>query len=211
MTSSDLIFEDQKDEIIESFKAFNPYVFKSSEGSKLSSSNQKTSIENIEISSSISSEVTLTALEVSFLEKLDIIVSELKEGLDPAIAKILLLEDEIGKVCSIEEQNVLLTITSVTKHSLSYWSENYEKWMLELGGTDGFQAPNSVFSGSNSEGWDWFWDSVGNSAKSDAVGAGIGFVVGLSTGPGAVPAAIGAGLYSSAGRGIVSLLDRWNV
>ncbi len=166
-----------------------------------------------ELSRSIQSEVELTPLQISILDELDQTMSNLKIGLEPTIEKIKSIESNIKAQCTQEEAELLLSCTSVARHSLEYWTSNFEKWINELGGTT--EIANNVQrlkSANVEDDWDWFWGTLENMGKSDVVGAGIGAGVGaLAGGVGAAPGAVAGGCYSSAGRGIVSLLDHWGI
>ena len=166
-----------------------------------------------ELSSSIQSEVELTPLQISILNELDQTMSNLKIGLEPTIKKIKNIELDIKSQCTEAESELLLSCTSVARHSLEYWTSNFEKWMNELGGTTGIANDVPRLKSANAEDdWDWFYDTLVNMGKSDVVGAGIGAGVGaLAGGVGAAPGAVAGACYSSAGRGIVSLLDRWGI
>ncbi len=58
----------------------------------------------------------------------------------------------------------------------------------------------------------WLSETLGAMGKSDVVGGAIDAGVGaLAGGVGAAPGAVAGACYSSAGRGIVALLDHWEV
>ncbi len=184
-----------------------PLTFKSFNYSTLKSAGMN------ELVSSISSEIELSQLQISYFNQLDQIMSNLEIGLESTIEKIKKIESDIISECATEEAEILLSSTSVARHSLEYWSKNYEKWLIELGGVDVLTLNTSRLKSSNIESdWDWFCDTLKNMGKSDVVGGAIGAGVGaLAGGVGAAPGAVAGACYSSAGRGIVALLDHWGV
>ncbi|MCT4624858.1 MAG: hypothetical protein N4A46_14650 [Schleiferiaceae bacterium] len=157
-----------------------------------------------DIVTSIQSEINLSPLQITYLNQLDEIMSNVKIGLQPTIEEVKKLELDIIENCSSEDSDILLSSTSVARHSLEYWTVNCEKWLNELGG----------INTSNVKYGDWFWfiETLIVMGKSDVVGAAIGAGVGaLAGGVGALPGAIAGACYSSAGRGIVALLDYWGI
>lgn len=184
-----------------------PLSFQSFSRSKLKS----TGTDNL--TSSIGSEIELSSLQVSFFNQLDEIMSNLEIGLQPTIEKIKKLESDIINQCPTEETAVLLSATSIARYSLEYWTINYEKWLVELGGADTITMNVSrLKSASESGDWDWFCDTLEDMGKSDVVGGAVGAGVGaLAGGVGAAPGAVAGACYSSAGRGIVALLDYWEI
>lgn len=162
-----------------------------------------------ELVASISSEIDLSSNQKLFLNQLDEVMSNIKKGLQPTIEEIKKLELDIVNQCTNEEAELLLSSTSVARYSLEYWTDNYEKWLTELGGIDIVGANTSQLKSGD---WDWFCDTLGNMGKSDVVGAAIGAGAGaLAGGVGAAPGAVAGACYSSAGRAIVALLDHWEV
>ena len=60
--------------------------------------------------------------------------------------------------------------------------------------------------------WGWFTDTLKSMGKSDEVGGVMGAVVGsAAAGVGALPGAVAGACYSSAGRGIVALTEKWGL
>jgi|UPI000838590D hypothetical protein len=159
----------------------------------------------------INSKINLNPSQITFLNELDNVISNLEIGLELTIEKIKKIELDIISQCSVDEAKILLSATSVARYSLEYWTENYEKWIIELGGME-IGAMNELKSISSRGGWDWFCDTLKSMGKSDVVGGAIGAGVGaLAGGVGAAPGAVAGACYSSAGRGIVALLDHWEV
>ncbi len=154
--------------------------------------------------SSIHSKIPLSDIQIYYLNQLDEIISNLEIGLEPTIAEIKKLESDIITQCTKDEVVILLSSTSVARHSLKYWTDNYEKWLIELGENPDKKQNVSTRS--------WFSDTIKDMGKADAVGGAIGACVGsIAGGVGAAPGAVSGACYSSAGRGICSLLDHWGV
>ncbi len=144
----------------------------------------------------ISAEVVLNDNQIGYITELDLIFDDSQFDLDIAVQKILDLDIRIVSNCEAEEAELLLIMTSVAVNSLQYWDKNLLSWITEIAG-DSLQL--------KSDDSDWMWGTLNNMGKSDVVGAGIGVCLGGPAG-----AAAGA-CYSSAGRGIVALADRWDL
>lgn len=148
-------------------------------------------------------EINLSERQTRFFYELDRVLNNTDLDLEQILDEICGIEQEIMKQCSYEELNVLLSATSVGKKSLEYWKENFETWSLEL---------IDMSLGKSEDDREWFWETIKNMGKSDLVGAGIGAGVGaFAGGVGAAPGAVAGACYSSAGRGIVAILDRLEV
>lgn len=155
------------------------------------------------ITNQILSEINLSEQQIYYFNKIENIMSDVTLNLEQTLDNIGAIEIEIITQCPEEDIDVLLSSTSVGKHSLVYWNENFDFWIDELIGSTGNKSE---------EDWEWFWGTLKNMGKSDLVGAGIGAGVGaIAGGVGAAPGAVAGACYSSAGRGIVALLDHWEV
>lgn len=211
---SEGIIEDQgSNGITIAMKSFNPYILKRANSSSFSSndSGSDSGIAEVHILEAVVSEVSISEGQSYYVAKLDEIMSSINGDLDGVIKSIKLLELEMIENLSIQEAEMILASTSIARHSLQYWQENYLIWLAEL--SEGGSNEGSVkaeFYNSNSDDWDWFYETVGNMGKSDVVGGTIGGVVGAG-GVGVIPGAIAGACYASAGRGIVALLDKWGL
>lgn len=107
----------------------------------------------------INSKINLNPSQITFLNELDNVISNLEIGLELTIEKIKKIELDIISQCSVDEAKILLSATSVARYSLEYWTENYEKWIIELGGME-IGAMNELKSISSRGGWDWFCDTL---------------------------------------------------
>ncbi len=182
-----------------------PLIYQDFDGNKLKSAGVD------ELATSIGSEIELSSSQTFFLNELDKAISNLEIGLQPTIEKIKEIELDITNQCTQEESIVLLSSTSIARYALEYWVNNYEDWLNELGGIDISAINKSGLKSANSS-QSWLSETLGAMGKSDVVGGAIGAGVGaLAGGVGAAPGAVAGACYSSAGRGIVALLDHWEV
>lgn len=160
-------------------------------------------------------EVELTRLQVKYFDKLNEIISnlDLDLGIELTLDKIKEIEKDIILECNEDEQFLLLSSTSIARNSLEYWSTNLEKWVNELNksSVNGKSVHLKTFSKSSD--WGWFTDTLKSMGKSDVVGGVMGGVIGAAAGAGigAVPGAVAGACYSSAGRGIVALTEKWGL
>tara|TARA_B110001452_G_C15181996_1_gene410547 strand:- start:199 stop:1071 length:873 start_codon:yes stop_codon:yes gene_type:complete len=159
-------------------------------------------------------QVELTTLQVKFFDELNQAISgiDLTAGLEVTINKIKLIEEKIISDCNEDEKFILLSSTSIARNSLKYWSTNLEKWINELNenATSGKSANFKTFSKSSD--WGWFTDTLKSMGKSDVVGGVMGAAIGsVAAGVGALPGAVAGACYSSAGRGIVALTEKWGL
>lgn len=164
-----------------------------------------------ELASSIESEIELSAIQISFFNQLDDIMSELGNGLELTIEKINELEAEIINLSPQTEAEVLLISTSLARHSLDYWYNNFQDWISEFvnDSTISQKIQEELILKSTKS---WLTETLVAMGKSDVVGGAIGAGVGaLAVGVGAAPGAVAGACYSSAGRGIVALLDHWEI
>ena len=111
---------------------------------------------------------------------------------------VIELENEILENKAIEEDErfPILCGCSVARYSAVYWTENLEKWKVEIMGINNSQQKIiTTKSGDPEEG---FWDGVWDIAKEDAIGAALGALGGAGMGGiGAGPGAIGGGCIAS--------------
>ncbi len=160
-------------------------------------------------------QVELTTLQIKFFDELNQAISDvdLALGIEVTINKIKFIEEKIISECNEDEKFLLLSSTSIARNSLEYWSTNLEKWVNELNenSTSAKSVSFKTFSKSSDE-WGWFTDTLKSMGKSDVVGGVIGGVIGAgAAGVGALPGAVAGACYSSAGRGIVALTEKWGL
>lgn len=152
-------------------------------------------------------QVDLSELQIKFFGQLDNAISDLDIdlGLDLTIERIKEMEKNIKLECPEEAQFLLLSSTSIAKNSLEYWNNNLEKWMNLLNENSKNKTFSKTVTFSKFSDWGWFSDTLKSMGKSDVVGGVIGTFV-----AGPVGTVAGA-CYSSAGRGIVALADKWGL
>ncbi|WP_435414130.1 hypothetical protein [Polaribacter aestuariivivens] len=160
-------------------------------------------------------QVELTTLQIKFFDELNQAISDvdLAIGLEVTINKIKFIEEKIISECNEDEKFLLLTSTSIARNSLEYWSTNLEKWVNELNenSTSAKSVSFKTFSKSSDD-WGWFTDTLKSMGKSDVVGGVMRGVIGsAAAGVGALPGAVAGACYSSAGRGIVALTEKWGL
>lgn len=156
------------------------------------------SVNNLSVA--IQPHVNITPLQISFLDRLDTIMSNVRIGLEFTIERIKEVEYDILTKCSEKEVELLLACTSVARHSLEYWTNNYENWLIEFGSAEVGTINALLLKSTNERDWEWFWDTLGDMGKGDVIGAGIGSIV-----PGA--GTISCACFASAGTGIRRLLN----
>lgn len=157
----------------------------------------------------ISEEVELSAIQSAYMEELKIIMSNLDNGLESTIAKIIDLEEDIKNNCNDDEMVILLIATSIGKNSLDYWVNNFDEW-IKLIEEDYNSNVSAIMLKSATGTSSWLSETLGAMGKSDVAAGVIGGVVGsMAGGVGAVPGAIAGACYGSASRGIVALYDHW--
>ena len=145
------------------------------------------------------SDVSMTNIQKEYLIRLIDILSVTKEAdLKKITNNIIELENEILENKAIEEDErfPILCGCSVARYSAVYWTENLEKWKVEIMGINNSQQKIiTTKSGDPEEG---FWDGVWDIAKEDAIGAALGALGGAGMGGiGAGPGAIGGGCIAS--------------
>ena len=91
----------------------------------------------------ISSIAVFTAFQADYFNRFqDILQADNTESLDHLLSEIAALELQIEQNApTVEEALPLLYATNITRHSLKYWSKNFERWGMALhfaGYGDGF-------------------------------------------------------------------------
>ena len=158
------------------------------------------STDNYNLPDSINfSDVTMTNIQKDYLIRLIDILSVPKEADFKKITNnIIEFENEIlqNEAISDNESFPISCWCSVARYSAIYWTENLEKWKVEIIGIKNSQQKIiTTKSGDPEEG---FWDGVWDIAKEDAIGAALGALGGAGIGGvGAVPGAIGGGCIAS--------------
>lgn len=110
------------------------------------------------------------------------------------------MEDLIKKSVEIskQEKEILLTATSIARHSSEYWFNNFEQWEKEFG-----------HSSSNFRKKKFCWCEVGKNDIAYGVGGGAaGAIVGgsVSLGVLTVPGWVGGAIGGSVGNAVYQLL-----
>lgn len=149
----------------------------------------------------------MLGISVEAQHKLDAIFEIMEDSdknLSSLKSRINLIEESI-QILNIDEQFIILSTASIAKHTLSYWSENYEDWIILMNN-----------SGNSSRLQDIDWKAAGKADVGGAALAGLGLV---ASGTGAAMAATGPAGWAGiglvvAGRGMQSsafrmLLDLW--
>lgn len=145
------------------------------------------------------SDVSMSNIQKDYLIRLIDILSVPKEADIIAVTNnIIELENEIlqNDIFGENERFPILCGCSVARYSAIYWTENLEKWKVEILGIKNSQEKIiTTKSGDPEEG---FWDGVWDIAKEDAIGAALGALGGAGIGGiGAGPGAIGGGCIAS--------------
>lgn len=89
---------------------------------------------------------SFNAIQQKFLRKLKTIIRNENLDIKESLNEIENLENEVIKECTLEDKNVILSISSVAKHSMVYWSENFNKWNTEFNSIDITEEINNGIS-----------------------------------------------------------------
>lgn len=109
------------------------------------------------------------------------------------------LEDRIKSECKKEEIDILLSATSIGRHSFEYWEANLDKWIGTFGSSYNLNRTHAIK-----------WGEVGKNDVAYGVGGGLGGALvggsvsfGVLTLPGWVAGAIGGAVAGSVGNAIL--------
>lgn len=94
----------------------------------------------------------LTVNQKELLSEVNAVVNNLKIDIEPTLKILRNIERKAKRRCSEEEKTVVLCAIAVGRHSLQYWHDNYEKWMIELGGVDNMILQRSRLKSESIEG-----------------------------------------------------------
>ncbi len=74
----------------------------------------------------------LSDTQQKYIQKLHAIVNKEKLDLTKSLKKIKALEEDILQECQDSDQYILLSATSIARHSMQYWHDNYKTWIAKL-------------------------------------------------------------------------------
>jgi hypothetical protein len=160
----------------------------------------------------------LTDNQKVLLSEINSAISDLKLDLQSTLSKLDAVEIKTKIQCPEKEQFIVLAAISISRHSLRYWHDNYEKWMIELGSVDKLMTKRMMLkSGDVEDSW-WSWKSL---TKADTVGLIAGatggaaggavlgaFVGGVGAGPGAMAGAVSGGIGGAVGGSVGSAVGQ---
>lgn len=189
------VFQNETNKEIALNESKKPFHFYSS----YSSNNLKSStLENL-YPSDVEDLLSLKQKEI--LNELNEILSNPALSIEEIISSLNNLDEKIKSECSDEEMDILLSATSIGRHSFQYWHDNLDKWISEFGSSYNLKSTKS-FS----------WGEVGKNDVAYGVGGGVaGAVVGGSvslgvlTLPGWAAGAIGGAIGGSVGNAILQI------
>lgn len=85
---------------------------------------------------------SLNSTQQSYILKLKSILKN--KNFDESLLEIEELEKNVKEECSVDDIDVILLVSAITKHSMMYWNENFCKWNMEFNSVDITEEINSI-------------------------------------------------------------------
>jgi len=188
------VFQNETNREIALNESKKPFLFYSS---YTSSNNLKTSTLDKLYPTDVEHLLSLKQKEI--LNELNEILSNSSLSIENIITELNNLEERIKSECKNEEIDILLSATSIGRHSFEYWEANLDKWISAFGSSYNLNRTQAIK-----------WGDVGKNDVAYGVGGGLGGALvggavsfGILSLPGWVAGAIGGAVAGSVGNAIL--------